>query len=273
MVKYRSSRFHNAKNGRRLAKLMAIAVSLNRNPIRTKTINGITYELDLREVIDSSLYFTSTYEVKIDQLFEKYVKPGSTVIDIGANIGLHTLRSALLTGDKGKVIAIEPSTWAINKLQRNLALNPNLTEIIDIRQHALGETVVRSVSLGFQSSYRLTGKNEITPEIVDVLTLDLVLEQTKLSRTDFIKIDVDGHELQILRGAKGILSGTKPALIVEFTPSYSVNDLNELTEIEDYLQSLGYSSYTDDELIVPSVTQHLKLLPVGHSAMILIVAN
>ena len=148
-----------------------------------------------------------------------------------------------------------------------------MTEIIDIRQHALGETVVRSVSLGFQSSYRLTGKNEITPEIVDVLTLDLVLEQTKLSRTDFIKIDVDGHELQILRGAKGILSGTKPALIVEFTPSYSVNYLNELTEVEDYLQSLGYSSYTDDELIVPSLTQHLKLLPVGHSAMILIVAN
>ncbi len=90
MVKYRSSRFHNAKNGRRLAKLMAIAVALTRNPIRTKTINGITYELDLREVIDSSLYFTSTYEVKIDRLFEKYVTTGSTVIDIGANIGLHT---------------------------------------------------------------------------------------------------------------------------------------------------------------------------------------
>ena len=60
MVKYRLSRFHNAKNGRRLAKLMAIAVSLTRNPIRTKTIDGITYELDLREVIDSSLYFTLT---------------------------------------------------------------------------------------------------------------------------------------------------------------------------------------------------------------------
>jgi FkbM family methyltransferase len=273
MVKYRSSRFHNAKNGRRLAKLMAVAVAFTRNPTRTKTIDGITYELDLREVIDSSLYFTSTYEVKIDRLFEKYVKPGSTVIDIGANIGLHTLRSALLTGQTGKIIAIEPSTWAIKKLQRNLELNPQLSKIIEIRHNALGENVEKAISLGFQSSYRLNGKNEIYSEVVDVLTLDSIAEHDSLQSVDFIKIDVDGHELHILRGAKQLLSISKPVLVVEFTPSYSISYLDELTAIEQYLQSLGYSVFTDDELSVPSLTQYLKLLPVGHSAMILIIAN
>ena len=273
MVRYRSSRFHNAKNGRRLAKLMAVAVAFTRNPTRIKTINGITYELDLREVIDSSLYFTSTYEVKIDRLFEKYVKPGSTVVDIGANIGLHTLRSALLTGEKGKVLAIEPSTWAIKKLQRNLELNAKLIKTIQIRHHALGEKVERSLTLGFQSSYRLNGDNEIKPEVVDVLTLDSIAEQDSLQSVDFIKIDVDGHELHILRGAKNMLSTSKPVLVVEFTPSYSTSYLDELTVIEQHLRSLGYSAFTDDELSVPSLTQYLKLLPVGHSAMILIIAN
>lgn len=273
MVKYRSSRFHNAKNGRRLAKLMAVAVAFTRNPTRIKTINGITYELDLREVIDSSLYFTSTYEVKIDRLFEKYVKPGSTVIDIGANIGLHTLRSALLAGEKGKVIAIEPSTWAIKKLRRNLELNPELSKIIEIRHNALGENAEKSISLGFQSSYRLNGKNEIYSEVVDVLTLDSIAEQNSLQSVDFIKIDVDGHELHILRGAKNMLSISKPVLVVEFTPSYSASYLDELTTIEQHLQSLGYSAFSDDELPIPSLTQHLKLLPVGHSAMILIIAK
>ena len=273
MVKYRSSRFHNAKNGRRLAKLMAVAVAFTRNPTRIKTINGITYELDLREVIDSSLYFTSTYEVIIDRLFEKYVKPGSTVVDIGANIGLHTLRSALLTGQTGEIIAIEPSTWAIKKLQRNLELNPELSKIIEIRHNALGENVEKAISLGFQSSYRLNGKNEIYSEVVDVLTLDSIAEQDSLLSVDFIKIDVDGHELHILRGAKNMLSISKPVLVVEFTPSYSTSYLDELTAIEQHLRSLGYSAFTDDELSVPSLTQYLKLLPVGHSAMILIIAN
>lgn len=273
MVKYRSSRFHNAKNGRRLAKLMAVAVAFTRNPTRIKTINGIAYELDLREVIDSSLYFTSTYEIKIDRLFEKYVKPGSTVVDIGANIGLHTLRSALLTGQTGKIIAIEPSTWAIKKLQRNLELNPELSKIIEIRHIALGENVEKAISLGFQSSYRLNGKNEIYSEVVDVLTLDSIAEQDSLQSVDFIKIDVDGHELHILRGAKNMLSISKPVLVVEFTPSYSTSYLDELTAIEQHLRSLGYSAFTDDELSVPSLTQYLKLLPVGHSAMILIIAN
>ena len=273
MVKYRSSRFHNAKNGRRLAKLMAIAVSLTRNPTRMKTINGITYELDLREVIDSSLYFTSTYEVKIDRLFEKHVKPGSTVIDIGANIGLHTLRAAQLTGETGRVIAIEPSTWATNKLRRNLELNPELTKIIEICHNALGEQVERSITLGFQSSYRLSGKTDIYSEVIDVLTLDSIADQSSLESVDFIKIDVDGHELHILRGAKQLLSISKPVLVVEFTPSYSVNYIDELTEIEKYLQSLGYLAYTDDELSIPSLTLQLKLLPAGHSAMILFIAH
>jgi FkbM family methyltransferase len=273
MVKYRSSRFHNAKNGRRLAKLMAVAVAFTRNPTRIKIINGITYELDLREVIDSSLYFTSTYEIKIDRLFDKYVTPGSTVIDIGANVGLHTLRSALLTGEGGQVIAIEPSSWAIKKLQRNLELNPELSKIIEIRHNALGENVEKAISLGFQSSYRLNGKNEIYSEVVDVLTLDSIAEQDSLLSVDFIKIDVDGHELHILRGAKNMLSISKPVLVVEFTPSYSTSYLDELTAIEQHLRSLGYSAFTDDELSVPSLTQYLKLLPVGHSAMILIIAN
>lgn len=270
MVKYRSSRFHNAKNGRRLAKLMAVAVAFTRNPTRIKTINGITYELDLREVIDSSLYFTSTYEVKIDRLFEKYVKPGSTVIDIGANIGLHTLRSALLTGEKGKVLAIEPSTWAIKKLRRNLELNPELSKVIEIRHNALGENAEKSISLGFQSSYRLNGKNEIYSEVVDVLTLDSIAEQNSLQSVDFIKIDVDGHELHILRGAKKMLSISKPVLVVEFTPSYSTSYLDELTAIETYLHSLGYLWLTDDEIQIPSLSSVLSRLPVGDSAMVVI---
>ena len=269
MVKYRSSRFHNAKNGRRLAKLMAIAVALTRNPIRTKTINGITYELDLREVIDSSLYFTSTYEVKIDRLFEKYVTPGSTVIDIGANIGLHTLRSALLTGEKGKVIAIEPSTWAIKKLQRNLELNPDLGSSVTIMKVALGAQPHKSSTIGFQSSYRLSGRNQVSPEVVDVLTLDHAIQHSELSAIDVIKIDVDGHEVGILLSSISSLSMFLPTLIIEFTPSFSAGYLSEFSHLWSVMTQMGYEAFTDEGVSIPNLEERLARLPAGDSVMVL----
>lgn len=269
MVKYRSSRFHNAKNGRRLAKLMAVAVAFTRNPTRIKTINGITYELDLREVIDSSLYFTSTYEVKIDRLFEKYVKPGSTVIDIGANIGLHTLRSALLAGENGKVIAIEPSTWAIKKLQRNLELNPHLGSSVTIMKVALGSQPHKSSTLEFQSSYRLSGRNQVSPEVVDVLTLDQAIQQSELSAIDVIKIDVDGHEVGILLSSISSLSMFLPTLIIEFTPSYSAGYLSEFSHLWSVMTQMGYEAFTDEGVLIPNMEERLARLPAGDSVMVL----
>jgi FkbM family methyltransferase len=249
---------------------MAIAVALTRNPIRTKTINGITYELDLREVIDSSLYFTSTYEVKIDRLFEKYVTPGSTVIDIGANIGLHTLRSALLAGEKGKVIAIEPSTWAIKKLQKNVSLNQSLRNRIVIRQVALGDVEQTSVSMNLQSSYRLNGRNAITTESVNIASLDTIGDSQGVANISIIKIDVDGHELAILRGGLSLISKNLPTLIVEFTPSFSSNYLKEFQQLETSLRKMGYEFFTENEKRLTNLSNFLEDLPHGHSAMVLI---
>lgn len=270
MVKYRSSRFHNAKNGRRLAKMMAIVVALTRNPTRTKTINGITYELDLREVIDSSLYFTNTYEVKIDRLFDKYVKPGSTVVDIGANIGLHTLRSALLTGAKGRVLAIEPSTWAVNKLRRNLELNPSLSPTVTVRKAALSDCEQNSASIGFQSSYRLSGRNKITSEIVDILTLDQVIKQLNIFQIDVIKINVDGNEVGILSGSLSSLSQFLPTLIIEFTPSFSHNYMVEFSQLWIHMAHMGYQAFTDEEIFIPHLEERLLGIREGDSEMILI---
>jgi len=270
MVKYRSSRFHNATNGRRLAKIMGLAVSLSRNPIRTKTINGINYELDLREVIDSSLYFSNTYEEKIDKLFEKYVVAGSTVIDIGANIGLHTLRSAELAGENGLVIAIEPSYWAINKLQKNISLNHRLRNRIVVRQVALGEVEQTSVSMNLQSSYRLNGRNTITTESVDIASLDSIGDIQGVSKVSVIKIDVDGHELEILRGGLALISKNLPTLFVEFTPSFSINYLKEFQQLETSLRKMGYEFFTDDEIQLTNLSNFLDDLPHGHSAMVLI---
>ncbi len=77
-------------------------------------IDGITYELDLTQYIDSTIYFQGSFEAETTAVIERLVEPGMVVLDIGANIGSHTLRLARLVGQNGLVIAFEPMLAAYN---------------------------------------------------------------------------------------------------------------------------------------------------------------
>ena len=168
MTKYRSSRFHNAENGRRLAKILYWATRLTSSSMKIKKIGQVTFELDLREIIDSSLYFASTFEQDVENLFQKYVHENNTVIDVGANIGYHTLHSAEYVGRGGKVVAIEPTQWAVGRLTRNLELNPQIRERAQIIKVALSDRDELAQQMSFQASYKLSGKNTAISEIVAI---------------------------------------------------------------------------------------------------------
>ena len=87
---------------------------------------GINYELDLSQGIDFAIYLGNIYERQTKAALRQLVSPGSLVLDIGANIGAHTLHLAQLVGPNGRVIAFEPTDYAFRKLGRNLELNPEL---------------------------------------------------------------------------------------------------------------------------------------------------
>src|SRR2546423_292610 len=86
------------------------------------TVDGITFDLDLSEVIDTSIYL-GRYEPDVTAAFERFCRPGDQVLDIGANVGAHTLRLAKLAGETGRVYAFEPMDYAYAKLIQNVALN------------------------------------------------------------------------------------------------------------------------------------------------------
>jgi FkbM family methyltransferase len=85
---------------------------------------SINYELDLSQGIDFAIYLGNIYERQTKAALRRLFSPGSLVLDIGANIGTHTLHLAELVG--GRVIAFEPTDFAFRKLGRNLKLNPQL---------------------------------------------------------------------------------------------------------------------------------------------------
>src|SRR5215203_3293686 len=85
----------------------------------------ITYDLDLTQGIDFAIYLGGMFERNTAIALGKLTKPASLVLDIGANIGAHTLRLAKLVGPEGRVMAFEPTDFAFRKLRRNLELNPS----------------------------------------------------------------------------------------------------------------------------------------------------
>ena len=92
--------------------------------ITTVRRRRVSWTLDLREGIDFSIWLLGAFELATVRAYERLVRPGDTVLDIGANIGAHTLHLARAVGAQGKVYAIEPTDYAIGKLKANIALKP-----------------------------------------------------------------------------------------------------------------------------------------------------
>jgi len=256
MKLYRRSPFHSASMGKFLASIMARFL-VARDPLVVKRIGSVTFELDLREVIDSSLYFSGTFEDDVEQIINTMVKPGMCVLDIGANIGYHTFRMARLVGSTGSTYAIEPTQWAYQRLLRNFNLNPTLKNIT-FSKAALSNVDMGITQIQFQSSYRLDGRNQNKVESIEVITLDTYLEHKKITKLDFIKLDVDGYEGKVIQGASKSLAQMKPILLMEINPSAMIMNGDDPEQIINILMQVGYQFTTIKGLDIPDLSTYCR---------------
>lgn len=120
---------------------------------------GVHWQLDLREGIDFSIYLIGGFEPATLALYRRLVSPGGYVLDVGANIGSHTLPLALLVGSTGKVLAFEPTRFAVEKLRANAALNPDLQSHVEAHQLLLAgastDEVPQSIRAGPSSKRKM----------------------------------------------------------------------------------------------------------------------
>lgn len=208
------------------------------------SVNGFQFELDLREVIDSSLYYSGTFEPHAEYIMATVVPAGGVAIDVGANIGYHTFALGRTVGPTGQVLAIEPTTAAYDRLCSNLALNPSLKNVRTIRV-GLSDTDIGEVEAEFQSSFRLDGRLELRKELVRLVTLDTLVEELGLTKVDFIKIDVDGYEAKVFAGARRTISCFRPIIFFEFGPRLIRENGDEPDRILDFLAESGYQLETE----------------------------
>src|SRR6266542_2369528 len=175
-------------------------------------LDGLCYELELGETIDLCLYLRQ-FELEVAAALRQETKPGMTVLDVGANVGAHTILLASLVGPTGRVIAFEPTDFGWRKLQRNVSLNrmPWITTV----KAALADRELAGQRVDFRASWRTDGGRRDDESVVDFVRLDEWCRHHGVGRIDLIKLDVDGNEYGVFAGSLQTLSHSLPIIVME----------------------------------------------------------
>ena len=217
--------------------------------------DDIVWELDLNEGIDFAIYLQGRFELETLRVCRSIVQPGFVVLDIGANIGSHTLPFAQMVRPAGRVYSFEPTDYAFRKQLRNLSLNLELSRRVNAIQAMLvarrtqgkPETIPSSWPLNRESATKLhpihLGRFN-TLEGAAVLRLDDWAAQEQPPKVDFVKIDVDGFEIDVIEGAGETLSRYRPVMMMEFAPYIFSERGRSFKELLDALLGLGYHART-----------------------------
>ena len=155
------------------------------------------------------------------KVFEALLRPGMVVLDIGANVGVFTLLASRLVGAAGRVIALEPTPREAALLRKTVLVN-STASWTDIHELAAGHGAKRGVlQLGATASYNsLYDQSEKRGEIeVNIVEIDAILEPGQ--RVDLCKIDVEGAELEVLRGMRRVIAENPDmAIVVAYRASH-----------------------------------------------------
>jgi FkbM family methyltransferase len=188
---------------------------------RVTTQAGDLFDADLSSTLEWQLWAFGHYEPHLAELFGHLVRPGDRCVDVGANVGVHTVRLARLAGRDGEVIAIEPDPDVAQRARRNIALNGLFN--VRVRNAAAGEQAgeMRLYRPSPRDTNRaraslvhhpyLTGPTTTVP----VVTIDDVCAGAPVA---LIKIDVEGHEAAVVRGATDTIARHAPSIVFEYAP-------------------------------------------------------
>lgn len=238
--------------------------------------DGVTYDLDLSQGIDFAIYLGGMFERNTAIALSKLTEPSSLVLDVGANIGAHTLHLANLVGSKGRVMAFEPTDFAFRKLRRNLDINSSLAARVEAFHCFLTASDGSAVPSAIYSSWPLAAETglhakhlgrEMQTKAAQARSLDSILAERADRKVQLVKLDVDGFECDVLRGATSLLREMRPIFVMELAPYVLQERGASLDELLSHFVPNGYVFYDErTEKRLPSAAKELqRLLADGES--------
>ena len=202
-------------------------------------INGVTYRVDPRH----RDRLGHTYDAPVAAFLREAVRPGATCVNVGANVGVYVLQFAHWSAPDGIVIAFEPNLQAMHVLARHVAMN-RLQGRVRTVEAAVGAAPgeVDLFTSGVAGMGRIGTPNpelgEAKPMRVPVVTLDEYLPTLGVA-PDWLFIDIEGFEIEALRGARRLITGGLPGgIVVEMHPEAWGQAGTSRSEVEDLLREL-----------------------------------
>lgn len=212
--------------------------------------DGLAMHVDTGSFLEWYIYFYGHFRPEVSKLLNRMLRPGHVAMDIGANIGMHTVIMGNRVGPTGRVFSFEPDPHPFGRLKRNLALNG--LDFVECHQAALSaksekrkfflhdESIGNYANASFYSDN--IGKDTGAIE-VDVLSLDDFVAQQNLERLDVIKLLAQGEEWNVLQGGRETIARFRPKIFFLYEPSYWHRQNLKLMDAVAFFKQYGYTTY------------------------------
>lgn len=217
------------------------------------TISGVNLRLPSRYF----RYYGDSYEEESIMQMRKSVKKGDVVLDIGAQLGLMTKFFSDQVGVGGKVYAFEPTPSTFDLLCKTIEIN-NISKIATPIKKAVtdrvGEGVFNVSDTEASPANSLSNYERIETKGIKVYltSVDVFVKENNLDKIDFIKIDAEGAEYSVLKGAKETIAAHHPKILLAMHPESIVNFGNSLVEIWDFIMDKNYKVFLEEKEITKS---------------------
>lgn len=234
---------------------------------------GLPIRVEPGEEMGSAICRAGVYELAICECISRLVDPGDLAVDAGANIGQMTSIMALRAGPRGKVVAVEPHPAIFADLQHNIAIWKKSTAVapVEARNSALSNRDGAAdllVPSNFQANRGVAFLEGSLPKHgserlqVAIERLDSLVEPGE--KVGFLKIDVEGHQLEVAQGAERLLaSGSIRDIVFEESArpdrphAYFPGQGSAPQGLSEYLEALGYTVFAVEELLMgPAIRTH-----------------
>lgn len=239
-LRYRLNRFlYNYNSNKNIG--VQLALNYHKN---------LKFFLNTKEFIGWNIFFQGSYETETNKILEEYIKPDYYVIEAGANNGSETIIIGnILRKGTGKIYAFEPAPLPYKYLTINIILN-DLSGVIIPFDILLGEKesfedfylmTEFEANQGLSSKYSFNGYKKIITK--RQTTLDEFIKQEKIERLDFLKMDIQGSEIDLIEGGFNTLNKYRPIIFTEASNSELSRRGSSIADLYDKFLSFNYEVF------------------------------
>lgn len=210
-------------------------------------VDGQKFHLDVSGGLRTTwnLYYKRIHEPQVTSIFCSLINGGATVVDVGASIGYYTLLAAKRVGEDGFVYAFEPHPPSFERLIENVKLND--WKNVQAFNFAISDKKGKKKLYVFKSGRASGSGFALRNDSVPITVKTMPLEDAVKTDIDLVKMDIEGAEVEVLKGMERTLAKGKVKIICEVHPKHISLLGHDVSEITELLKKHSYKIYLIDE--------------------------